>query len=164
MPVRQFVEATRKYLATVDDLTSQTRCDFLATCARLLPRLYELGQALPEVDPGEFSVDLPHIESRMAVIGKLLGDADEYAQVFDPIADRKFLMAYLSDDLSDIYSDLAGPLRLYDNGPEAVQAEAIWHWRFNITGHCGDHIVSALRPIHRLLYDHLCPEGDLERE
>jgi hypothetical protein len=91
----------------------------------------------------------------MSAIGQLLGEYDQYAEVFDPVVDREFLLTHLSDDLADIFSDLAVPLRWWDRGNDSARTQALWQWKFNITGHCGDHLVDALRPIHRLVFDHM---------
>jgi hypothetical protein len=53
---------------------------------------------------------------------------------------------------------LKGSLIKYESGKEPRQRVAIWEWKFNLQEHCGDHLVDALRPIHRLIYYHLNPE------
>lgn len=157
--VDEFLACARQYIALVDRVSTLTRCEFLASCACLLPRIYALGQALPEPSiEQEEPPEPPVVQNPMAAIGSLLGDANLYSEVWDPVIDSTALKTYLSDDLADIYCDLAAPLGLYERGSAADRAEALWDWRFNIMGHCGEHIVDCLRPIHRLLYDHLCPE------
>lgn len=61
----------------------------------------------------------------------------------------------LSDELSDIYVDLKPALLKYDPGDEMNQRLAIWDWKFTLQIHWGHHLVDALRPIHRLLYEDL---------
>jgi hypothetical protein len=51
--------------------------------------------------------------------------------------------------------DLGNSLVTFDAGN---QAQAIWQWKFDIAGHCGDHIVDALRSIHRAVSDHMSPD------
>lgn len=160
MPVEKFVTLTRDYVALVDACASGSLRDFLVACARLLPQIYAVGIELPDPELPEDDFELPpdELKSPMSAIGELLGKYDEYAEVFDPVIDREFLLTHLSDDLADIYSDLLVPLRWWDRGGGAARTQAVWQWKFNITGHCGDHLVDALRPIHRLVYDHLNPD------
>ena len=94
----------------------------------------------------------------MGKIMRVLGKYDSYFEVFDPAFDTDAIQTMLSDDLSDIYTNLKRPLIKYESGEEPNQRIAIWEWKFNIQTHCGDHLVDALRPIHRLVYDHLDPE------
>jgi len=155
-----FVALVRSYLRLVEGCDSSTPRDFLGACAVLLPQIYAEGIQLPDVElpeePFEFAART--FASPMTRIGKLLGKYDQYAEVFDPVVDREFLLTQLSDDLSDIYGDLRDPLEIYDEGGEPKRVEALWRWKFNLEGHCGDHLVDALRPIHRLVFDHLNPD------
>ena len=65
---------------------------------------------------------------------------------------------------ADVYVELARPLRLLESGRVA---DATWDWAFGIRGHCGDHLVDALRAIHRALNSHMSSdyvaEGDAAR-
>jgi hypothetical protein len=149
-----FVKAVREYIALVNSVHVLTPSQLLTACAELLPRIYSLGQRLPDLEPFD-SPDVPRVDNPMRAIGAVLGKYNEYAAVFDPVFDRTALTALLSDDLADIYVDLVGPLALYDMDKPEAHRNAIWQWQFNIRTHCGDHIVDALRPIHRLVYDHL---------
>jgi hypothetical protein len=160
MSVEQFVALARNYIALVDECASGSPHDFLAACARLLPQIYAVGIELTDPELPEHDVELPpeQVRSPISMIGKLLGRYDQYAEVFDPVFDRGFLLTHLSDDLSDIYNDLLVPLRWWDRCDDAARSQALWQWKFNITGHCGDHLVDALRPIHRLVFDHMVPD------
>jgi Domain of unknown function (DUF5063) len=152
-----FVALVRAYLRLVDSCDAMTPRDFLAECAVLLPQIYAAGIQLPDVELPEedFAFESRTFDSPMGRIGALLGKYDQYAEVFDPIFDREFLLTHLSDDLSDIYGDLLDPMEIYDRGGDEHVVEATWRWKFYLRGHCGDHLVDALRPIHRLVFDHL---------
>ena len=54
----------------------------------------------------------------------------------------------LSDDILDVYSDVAGGLAAFDAG---LIADAVWHWRFTRETHWGDHAVDALRALQRAM-------------
>lgn len=156
--VEQFVELVRRYIARIDGLPGPTAREFLLECAILLPQIYSLSHQLPDVDlPESDSLErgtIP-IEPPMGKIMKLLGKYDLYSEVFDPLLDTDAIKATLSDDLSDIYSDLKGPLMKYDSRGKANQWVAIWEWKFNMQIHWGHHVVGSLRAIHSLIYDHL---------
>jgi hypothetical protein len=157
----QFVKLARKYLALIDGLPGPSAHEFLSQCAILLPQLYYLGQQLPDVelpDGDPLDENQKPIESPMGKIMSLLGKYDRYCEVFDPIFDNQAITTHLSDDLSDIYTDLKRPLVKYDSGEEPNQRIAIWEWAFHLKIHWGNHLVDALRPIHSLVHDHLDPE------
>jgi hypothetical protein len=117
---------------------------------------------LPEDNPLDEKTN--NIESPMGKIMKLLGRYDIYSQVFDPVADTEAIKTTLSDDLSDIYTDLKQSLIKYDSEEEANQRIAIWEWKFNMQIHWGHHVVGVLSPIHSLVYDHLDPEFQSEKD
>jgi len=150
-PVAQaqdFIQLVREYVSLVERSATTPPHAFLAASAQLLPCLYAAGLALPEVEPDDPEpapvVAAPPLPS--------FGAFDIYSEVFDPYVHDQPVMASLADDLGDIYSDLAGPLREFDAGRTA---NAVWSWRFNVKGHCGDHIVDALRVIHRAIHVHM---------
>lgn len=150
----QLINLVREYIALIDNIGRYSAHQLLKECARLLPLIYSYGITLPDVEPTDEGSEF-NITSPMGEIVDLLGSYDVYSEVFDPVTDKDAIASSLSDDLADIYQDLKGPLLNYDEGH---QSNAIWQWRFNICGHCGNHIVDALRPIHRLVNDHMGPD------
>ncbi len=163
--IEPFVALVRKYLALVDGLPGPTARDFLLECAILLPQIYSLGQQLPDVElPDKDPVEKKtgRLDCRMGEIMKLLGKYGPYSEVFDPVCDTEAITTTLYNDLSEIYGDLKGSLIKYESGKEPNQRVAIWEWKFNLQEHCGAHLVDALRPIHRLIYDYMDPEDQDE--
>ena len=163
--IEQFVALVRQYLVLVDGLPGPAARDFLLECAILLPQIYSLGQQLPDVelpDEDPLEAKTESVDCRMGEIMKLLGKYGTYSEVFDPVYDTDAITASLGDDLSGVYLDLKRPLIKYESGAEPNQRIAIWEWKFNLQTHCGDHLVDALRPIHRLIWDHMDPEYQAE--
>lgn len=152
--VDEFVALVREYVELVDRASAIPAYAFLRSCARVLPRIYATGLDLPDVEPGDEDVAVV-VASPLADIKNLLGSFDYYSEVFDPYFDEKLVVASLSDGLADIYLGLAEPLGAFDAGRTA---DAIWEWRFNLRGHCGDHLVDAMRAIHRAVNYHMPPE------
>lgn len=151
MNLDDFVGLVRDYKALVDDPGGSTAHGFLRSCASVLPRIYAAGIALPDVEPEDEDVDRS-VASPMRNLGALLGRYDSYLEIFDPYVDEEPVRGLISDDLADIYLDLVNPLASFEAGRVR---DAVWAWRFNLRGHCGDHIVDTMRAIHRLVHDHM---------
>ena len=118
---------------------------------------------LPDVEPTTDDLSSEgNVASPMTTLQPLFGRYDGYFEVYDPYVEDEPVMSSLADDLADIYLDLARPLGAFDTGNVA---DAVWSWRFNVRGHCGDHLVDALRAIHRLVNDHMpsdyVPDADV---
>lgn len=155
-----FVNLVRDYKGVIDDVERLTAHAFLKRCAILLPRLYSMGIELPDVAPNTQSADEQTIPSPLARLGALLGRYDSYLEVFDPYEEGEPVRGLISDDLADIYLDLVEPLTAFDSGRVH---DAIWSWRFSLRGHGGDHIVDAMRAVHRLIHVHM-PHDYVARE
>ena len=155
--IDQFLELVRRYLALADEVQQSRARAFLCECAILLPQIYAIGQQLPDVElpDSDQSDGVENFQSPITTIHQKLGKYDLYWEVFDPVFDTKPVVGLLSDDLTDIYRELKEPLAKYETDVEGQQRTAIWEWKFNIAGHCGDHLVDVLRPIHRLVYNHM---------
>jgi len=140
MSVDTFVQLVREYVTTIDRASQSQPHELLSSCARLLSRIYSAGLDLPDVQPTDDDVDA-EVASPMAKLTSLFGRYDNYFEVFDPFVDEKPVVGSLADDLADIYLDLARPLAAFDAGRTS---DALWTWKFNLQGHCGDHLVDAL--------------------
>jgi len=149
----EFVALVREYVDVVNRAGTTPAHAFLRACALILPRIYATGLNLPDVEPRNDDATL-EVASPLARIRRLLGRYDAYWEIFDPYVDGPPLPASLATDLADIYLDLATSLIAFDAGHTA---DAVWQWRFNIQGHCGAHLVDALRAIHRAVNDHMPP-------
>lgn len=76
---------------------------------------------------------------------------DGYWKVFDSFEKSEPVYCLLSDDISDIYSDVKEGLTHYEKG---FFAEATWHWRFTFSTHWGRHLIGAQYAIHTNLSDY----------
>ncbi|MBI4743528.1 MAG: DUF5063 domain-containing protein [Actinobacteria bacterium] len=158
-----FATVTKKYISLIDKVEDMTTYDFLSKCAILLPQIYYFGQLLPDVellDKNKMD-EASYVEWYALLskkIAKSLGEHNVYMEVFDPVQDKEAIQASLADDLSEIYLELKQSLTNYETGDSLKINSAIWNWKFGILGHCGNHIVSALRPIHRLVFDYMNSE------
>lgn len=142
-----FAALVREYRQLVDHAEPRGAHAFLRDCARLLPRIYSAGIDLPNFEPEEEGGERS-VRASVAKLRSLLGEYDSYWEIFDPYEDEPPVCGSLSDDLSDIYQDLVRPLMEFEEGRVRT---AVWDWKFNINGHAGDHLVDAMRAIHRLI-------------
>jgi hypothetical protein len=150
----EFSVLVREYKALVEGAGQLTAHGFLYSCARALPRIYAAGIDLPDLEPRDIDVP-PSVESPMRHLRALLGPYDNYFEIFDPYEEQEAVRGLISDDLAGIYLDLVNPLRDFEAGRIG---DAVWTWKVNVRGHCGDHIVDAMRAIHRLVHNHLPPD------
>ncbi len=91
--------------------------------------------------------DLGPVEAPVARLAALL-PGDLYHTVLNPWGlpgDASLGIGSLADDLADLYAELAGPLRAWD---ERRVGDAVWAWRLAMRGHAGDHLIGALGAIH----------------
>lgn len=154
--VERFVELVRHFLASTEQFEEQSEYTYLKYCAMTLPLIYAYGLQLPDVNiltTEEQSINLPTTRINIKLP---LKNRRFYHLIYDPIADTESVMGDIADDLADIYWDLYQPLIKYDSLLPETQVSAIWEWKFNIAGHCGDHIVNVLRPLHALIHYYTC--------
>lgn len=72
---------------------------------------------------------------------------DTYSEIYNPtiVPPEEPVVGSLSDDLTDIYRDVAAGLRAYEKGERAA---AVWEWRFGLHSHWGAHATNAIRALH----------------
>jgi len=91
----------------------------------------------PDVGP---EADLDGLRMRLAA---MLGNVDTYSFVFDPYV-PEVVESQLSDDLTQIASDLENGLRHYRSGDVA---EALWWWQFSYVSSWGNLAGAALNAL-----------------
>jgi Domain of unknown function (DUF5063) len=147
-PVTEFVELTRSYCALVVEHAPLPASEFLQQVHSLLPRLYAAALLLPDI-----GWDAPDCEGRhtMSTLGRDLrakfGALDHYRELFDPYASESEepVIGSLSNDIADIYAELANGITCWDAGNHDG---ALWAWRFGFQMHWGKHLTSALRALY----------------
>ena len=155
--IENFLSLVREYVRLIESAHSFSAHQLLSKCAVLLPKIYSFGLQLPDVEPTDQWSDeiVTYGGNPPTGIGSKLGKYDLYWEIFDPVFEKDVVAGTLSEDLTSIYTELKGPLIAYEKGEAS---DAIWEWKFNIKSHCGDHLVDALRTIHRLINDHMDPD------
>ena len=180
--VREFMKVARRLCDVVDGIAHLSEVEFLRQIGELAPLAYAKGVRLewpdhyegqdddddglgprPEV-PIPYGGHLKWWKHLRDAIGLKLGWHRVFHFVYNPAHpnDRKVIGADLADCISDIYMDLKKGLLHYDQGTLEHKAEAVWQWKFGITG-WGTHVAEILLPIHHLLHTHYDEDEDCWR-
>jgi len=116
--------------------------------------LYNAAILLPHPWKESLSSELAEAEVSKAEIDLVLRRVSDlplqfYFEVFDPFEmSPEPVTGHITDDIGDIYSDVARGLVLYDRGQKD---EALWEWGFNLKIHWGEHATGAIRVLHAYL-------------
>jgi len=107
----------------------------------------------PDTGPDD---DLDELRLRLAT---LLGDIDDFTEVFDPyIPDPELIVSKLSDDLADIAQSVAHGLRHHRAGRPT---EALWWWQFSYVSSWGAEASAVLRALQSVIaHDRLDATGE----
>lgn len=153
--VEQFVDSAERFCSLIEHHQSLTAWEFVRSCAACLADLYGVAVFLAllsvEIDSAELIEDAVSTDQARAIdreIGRKLGSACLYWEVFDPREESSPVVGDVGDDLADIYRDVKNGLVAFNKGPAN---EAVWHWQRGFRFHWGDHVVDALRVIHRIV-------------
>jgi hypothetical protein len=114
----------------------------------LLPQLYSAALLLPDTDAEAQDCEGQSTNPALGrALSKKLLAFDYYREVFDPYAgeSEKPVVGSLSDDLADIYGELAKGLACWDAGN---RSGAMWEWRFGFQTHWGEHLTGAMRALY----------------
>ena len=142
-----FAMLAGKYCSWAELSVGNLQSDY-QSAIRLLPALYTSALELPDLDSDISDIPSCYDSEWKAVYNRFRSmPVGLYPDVIDPTDKSSHSVGYgdLLDDLTDIYRDLSGPLRIYNAGN--VDA-AVWGWRFSFYSHWGTHLVSALRILH----------------
>ena len=130
-------------LSTNDLLTAQIiLADLLSCVLRLDDNGIGEDSTVDDVSADEWRIDRERFSNLKF---------DGYLKVFDPFAKGEPVYCLLSDDISDIYSDVKEGLTYYEKG---IFSEAVWHWRFTFSTHWGRPLIGAQYAIHTNLSDY----------
>ena len=153
--VERFAGSVERFCSLIEHHQSLTAGEFVRSCAVCLADLYTAAVPLSllpvEIDSDELIEDAVSTEQARAIdrqIGGILGSACLYWEVFDPREESDPVVGDLGDDLADIYRDVKNGLVAFSKGSAN---EAIWHWQWGFRYHWGDHVVDALRVMHRIV-------------
>jgi hypothetical protein len=137
-----FTVRARAFVELVDRAAALALPDRLLAVRAQLLDVYTAALSLPLDESAE------DVDAQTSPMPPRLdfGVHDEYWEVLDPYIEAEALIGALSDDVADVYADLARGLALWAADKRDA---AVWEWRFGFDIHWGDHAVDALRALHR---------------
>ena len=110
-----------------------------------------LGAMVDVVPHEQFETDAgpdADLEGLRHGLHDLLRGVDEYVEVEDPVTSGEVVRGSLSDDLTQVVSDLSHGLRHHEAGR---CLEALWWWQFSYLSTWGERLAAATRVLHSLL-------------
>lgn len=157
----EFITVANEYCGFLDLQKKYSPQDFVDKATKLLPLLYLKISLLPEFspriddEPEKFvtEYDYNFIANN---ISEKLGDKNDYLEVF--LDDMQYsdtpIIAYISENLTDIYQDLKDTLSNFELGSEDVMNDAIVMCQNNFKNYWGQALTNALRALHQAKYNH----------
>ena len=157
--VQQFVESATAFCDIVEHCPVLTMHEFVRRVHRVLPTLYAAALQLPQVqvDNAEIppsTLTYSQVQQLRHEVASKLGQYNLYWEalhLFALIDDKELGVGEIADDLVDVYCDLKFGLAAFDTGSTQRMQEAVWQWKFEFASHWGNHLVDALRVLHRLV-------------
>ncbi|MDB4334880.1 DUF5063 domain-containing protein [bacterium] len=169
--VLEFVTVGKEYCQLIQQLHDISKKEFVGILVKILPLLYLKANTLPKVenhinDPLEKAVFEDEYEMLHQALLSKFGRHDDYLEVFTPDIQRSegALAASISEDLTDIYQDLADFLYSFKMGITEVMNEALFEVITNFQLYWGQKLVNTLRACHNIYYgeDNIEDEEDQE--
>ena len=144
------------YLVTLRELASGGAPDtalplLLLASTQLHAAGARLGAMVDVVPHEQFEADTgpdANLEGVRNGLHDLLAGVDEYVEVEDPVLSGEVVRGLVSDDLTQVASDLAHGLHHYEAGR---CQEALWWWQFSYLSTWGERLAAATRVLHSLL-------------
>lgn len=157
----EFVTVALEYCHFVEHAAEVPVFDFIDKATKLLPLLYLKGALLPVVEEREeedteveLMVTEACYESIRNRLATLLGGGDSYLDTFH--TDMQYsdtpIAASISENLADVYQDIANFIYLFRQGNEEVMRAALILCRKNFGEYWGQQLLNALKALHTLRY------------
>lgn len=155
----EFVTVALEYCTFVESANRSELLDFVDKATKILPLLYLKASLLPAIKPDELfepemSVTEEMYESVRSSIAALLEDKDSYLDTFHP--DMAYsetpIIAFISENLADVYQDVGNFVSLFRQGNEFVMRETIGLCYQNFSNYWGQPLLNALKALHHLRY------------
>jgi len=165
--VIEFVTVAKEYCTFVESIEELNRKQFVTIATRIIPLLYLKSVVLPKVETEleeniEKTVDeMTYTHIQDGITAKL-GRFNDYLEVFTPDMQRSDtpVIAFIGEDMADIYQDLKDFISAYRLGVTEVMNDALADVVSSFELFWGQRIVNTLRALHAVLYG----EEDLEEE
>lgn len=149
--IHQFAASAEQFCSLMEHHQDYNAYEFIKRTADSLVTLYKVALSLPDVECDEEKEVVADLDYAPLQLSKTLGKYRSYWEIVNPYHEDEPVMGDLADDLGDLYHELKEGLVIYSADTKDAICWAVWHWRFGFEVHWGDHLVDALRALHRLI-------------
>lgn len=157
--VIEFVAVAKEYCDFVETAPQMQRKDFTQRLQKFIPLIYLKGALLPanEIEEEGLAEDFVTEEQYNDLfeeIRRLLGEQDEYLEVFDENMQYSEtpVVHSIAEKICDIYQDLKNFISSYRCGVAEVMEEALWQLHNNFELYWGKACASVLRAVHHVVF------------
>lgn len=164
--VIEFVAVAKEFCDFVETAPQMSKKDFIGRLQKFIPLIYLKGALLPpcEAEEAGLTEDFVSEENYNYLFGeihRLLGEHDEYLEVFDDNIQYSEVPVVhsIAEKTCDIYQDLKNFISSFRCGIPEVIGEALWQLNENFELYWGKACAGVLRAVHHVAY-HL--EGEEE--
>ncbi len=151
----EFVTVAAEYCGFLERSSGMERVRFVDTAVKILPLLYLKALLLPEcevvgLDEPENYVTEDIYEQMRAHLASVMGDKDEYLEVFTPdmVYSETPLTRAVSEDLCDIYQALRDFIFVFKQGSRDTMHDSLALCRERFQEYWGQNLVNTLRALH----------------
>ena len=161
----EFVTSSLEYCKLLEHAKQCTKEELTAQLTATLPLIYSRAVLLEPHDSQEWDLEEGVSEETYEAIRATLiqryGEDDVYLETFDN--DMQYsdapIAQHLSEQLADIYQDLANFLFIYREGMEELMAAALDRCIINFQEYWGQRLVNALRALHQIRYSNTATDN-----
>lgn len=170
-PTIEFVTVAVEYCIFLERFEGVTTEEFTDRLTKLLPLLYLKAQLVPEVQ----DLDLGDVEDAVTEedynfvlnrVTAVMGQYNDFLEVF--VEDMQYsaepIIAYVAENLADIYQDIRNFVAIYERGVDEHMNEALYVCMDHFKHLWGQTLVNVLRALHSVKYpsgNSSSEEGDL---
>jgi len=158
----EFVTVALEFCSFVETTGQTSSFEFVDKATKILPLLYLKAALLPDVERNddiepELTVTEDMYESIRGRISAILGEQDTYLDTFH--SDMQYsdtpIVAFISENLADMYQDIGNFVSLFRQGVEVVMQEAIGVCKTNFCEYWGQPLLNALKALHTVRYSEI---------
>lgn len=158
--VLEFVAVAKEFCDFIETAPRMECGDFIQRLQKFIPLIYLKGSLLPASDSEESGLTEDFVTEEQYNylyngIHRLLGEYDEYLEVFDDNMQYSEapVVHSISEKTCDIYQDLKNFISSFRCGIPEVIGEALWQLNNSFELFWGKSCAGVLRAIHRVVYE-----------
>lgn len=158
--VIEFVAVAKEFCDFVETAPRMQRRDFVLRLQKFIPLIYLKGSLLPACESGEngLAEDIVTEDDYNYLFGeihRLMGEQDEYLEVFDDNMQYSEtpVVHSIAEKTCDIYQDLKNFTVSFRCGIPEVIGEALWQLNNSFELYWGKACAGVLRAVHYVVYE-----------